>query len=384
MQLKSCLVFLLLGLALSRATSPENKELEVEEVDNDADRSKKSVKVKDHLSRAFHNNIQAIPQPFRTLVPRTQTLDVQARQAAQTLSVQNPQLAQILNIQNPQHAQILSIQNPQSGQTLNIQNQQSVQTSPVQTLSIQPGAPGAVQTLSIQAPQPVQTFNIQPTLQGVKTFSIQAPQSVQALSVQPGSSSVQTLSIQGPQAARSFSIQAPQPVSTVSIQPGSPAVRTFNLVQPQSLASLQRSANVIAVGPRSSNTIQVIQPVQHSPQTNVNILQPTVKEIDSVPVVEKIIRTEKIVEPAPVSETVVVSEVEKEVVAPVAPVYREQVVVKPRYPCIPLSELDTVPAYIKYPKLKYGPKTLSALTSEMMVEQPMSVLTSEHALLGAA
>ncbi|OAD53178.1 hypothetical protein WN48_10666 [Eufriesea mexicana] len=207
--------------------------------------------------------------------------------------------------------------------------------------NIQPGAP-AVQTLSIQTPQPVQTFNIQPALQRVKTFNIQAPQSVQALSIQPGSSSVQTLSIQRPQVTQSFSIRAPQPVSTVSIQP-----------------------------------------VQHSPQTNVNILQPTIKEINPVPVVQKIIHTEKIVESAPKSETVVVSEVEKEVVAPVAPVYREQVVVNPRYPCIVLSEPGAVPAYVKCPKLKYGPKTLSAL-SKMLVEQPVSVLTRERALFGAA
>lgn len=330
-------VLSLLGLTICQAVPAEKKEeikeevnkkeLEIEQTGEDTERSKKSVVLMDQvLGEAQSFGIQTPSQHI-------QSLNIK----------QAPGVSETVSIQNPQSAQTLSIQTPQSVQTLNIQGSQ-----PVQTLNIKSGSPG-VQTLSIKGPQPLQTFSIKP------------------------GSQVQTFTIQGSQPLQTFSIQAPNSVQTFSIQPGSQGVQTLNVIQPQ---RDQTSANVI-MGPQHTKTVQVIHPGQGGSQTNVNIVQSSPKEID-VPVVEKITRTEKIVEPIP--QRVVVSEVEKEIVAPVVPIFREQMVLDPEYSCL-VIEPETMPTFFKH--FHFKPKFYSAVKPKMLIKQPMRVLeVRERALIG--
>lgn len=346
MYLNAYFTFLLLGLAIAQASPTEKKEEsrgeglkgeepKIEQTGEDVDRSKKSVGFPHKITGVQHihrvsNNVQTL-----NIQPDVKSTNIQFPQPVQTVNIQERQSAQI-NIQPA--VQTLNIQRPQSVQTLNIQP--ASQT--VQTLSVQ--GPQSVQTLSIQSPQPVQTLNVQ------------GPPTVQTLSIQPSLQRVQTLSIQTP----------PQSVQTLNIQPGSQAILS---VIPRG----QASANVIAFGPHSSKTVQVFQQTHPGSQTNVNIVQPLLKE----PVVEKVTRVEKIVENVP--ESVVVSEVEKEIVTPV---FTEQVVY-PQYSSVVVSEPETMAAYIKYPFLNYGkPKIISTVKSKLLVEHPQKVMeVKEHALL---
>ena len=239
---------------------------------------------------------------------------------------------QTLNIQPD--IKSTNIQLPQPVQTVNIQERQSAQINiqpAVQTLNIQ--RPQSVQTLSVQTPPVVQTFSIQPSLQRVQILSVKAPQ--------------------------------PSNVQTVNIQPESQPI--LNVIPRD-----QANANVIAFGPRSSKIVQVFQQTHPGSQTNVNIVQPFFKE----PAVEKVTRTERIVENVP--ERVVVSEVEKEIVTPV---FAEQVV-NPQYSSVVLSEPETMAAYLKHPFLKYGKSNIiSTVKSKLLVEHPSKVMEiKEHAL----
>ncbi|XP_031772649.1 uncharacterized protein LOC116414465 [Apis florea] len=334
MYLNVYFTFLLLGLAIAQASPTEKKEEsrgeglkgeepKIEQTGEDVDRSKKSV---------FPHKITGV-QHIQRVSNNVQTLNIQPD--VKSTNIQFPQPVQTVNIQERQSAQI-NIQ--PAVQTLNIQP--ASQT--VQTLSVR--GPQSVQTLSIQSPQPVQTLNVQ------------GPPTVQTLGIQPSLQRVQTLSIQAP----------PQSVQTLNIQPGSQAI--LNVI-PRG----QTSANVIAFGPHSSKTVQVFQQTHPGSQTNVNIVQPLLKE----PVVEKVTRVEKIVENVP--ESVVVSEVEKEIVTPV---FTEQVVY-PQYSSVVVSEPETMAAYIKYPFFKYGkPKIISTVKSKLLVEHPQKVMeVKEHALL---
>ncbi|XP_043602493.1 uncharacterized protein LOC122576369 [Bombus pyrosoma] len=349
------------------------KELEIEQTGEDTERSKKSVFIMDQvLGEAQSFGIQTPSQHIQSLNIK------QAPGVSETVSIQNPQSVQTLNIQTSQPAQIFSIKdqssptlsiNQDSGvsETISIQDSQSVQTLSIQT-------PQSVQTLNIQGSQPVQTLNIKPVSPGVQTLSIKGPQPLQTFSIKPGSQ-VQTFTIQGSQPLQTFSIRAPNSVQTLSIQPGSQGVQTVNVIQPQ---HDQTSANVI-VGPQHTKTVQVIHPGQGGSQTNVNIVQPSPKEID-VPVVEKITRTEKILEPM---QKVVVSEMEKEIVAPVVPIFREQIVFDPDCSCL-VTEPETMSTFFKYLHFKYGKPTFySAVKPKMLIKQPMRVLeVRERSLIG--
>lgn len=377
-------VLSLLCLEICRAVPAEKKEEikeelnkkepEIEQTGEDTERSKKSVFLMDQaLGEAQSFVIQTPSQHIQSLNIK------QAPGVSETVSIQNPQSVQTLNIQTSQPAQTFSIKdqssptlsiNQDSGvsETISIQDSQSAQTLSVQT-------PQSVQTLNIQGSQPVQTLNINPGSSGVQTLSIKGPQPLQTFSIKPGSQ-VQTFTIQGSQPLQTFSIQAPNSVQTLSIQPGSQGVQTLNVIQPQ---HDQTSANVI-VGPQHTKTVQVIHPGQGGSQTNVNIVQSSPKEID-VPVVEKITRTEKIVEPIP--QKVVVSEMEKEIVAPVVPIFREQMVFDPECSCF-VIEPETMPTFFKYLHFKYGkPKFYSAVKPKMLIKQPMRVLeVRERTLIG--
>ena len=382
MQLNACFVFLLLGLSLSRAIPAEKKEEtkkelgkkepQIEQTGGDTDRSKKSVFLMDQLSgvpraQSFSiqtpSNLQAlnIEQPGGV----SETISIQNPQVAQTLSIQTPQspqrfniksgsgISETINIQNPQPLQTLSFKGPQSAQTLNFKPGPGVS----ETISIQ--GPQSAQTLNIRGPQPVQTLNIKPASGPSETIRFQGAPSVQTFNIQPGSQGVQTLSIQG------------QPLQAFGVKPGS-QVQSFSIQNGQ-------SANVI-MGPHNTKTVQVIHPGQGGSQTNVNIVQPSVKEVD-VPVVEKITRTEKIVEPG-----VVVSEVEKEIVSPVTPVFREQLILDSQQcSCFVLAEPEAVAAFYKYPQLRFGKQRIfCAVRPKMLVEQPVRLLeVVERALVGA-
>lgn len=376
-------VLSLLSLTICQAVPAEKKEeikeelnkkeLEIEQTGEDTERSKKSVFLMDQaLGEVQSFGIQTPSQHIQSLNIK------QAPGVSETVSIQNPQSVQTLNIQTSQPAQTFSIKdqssptlsiNQDSGvsETISIQDSQSAQTVSIQT-------PQSVQTLNIQGSQPVQTLNIKPGSPGVQTLSIKGPQPLQAFSIKPGSQ-VQTFTIQGSQPLQTFSIQAPNSVQTLSIQPGSQGVQTLNVIQPQ---RDQTSANVI-MGPQHTKTVQVIHPGQGGSQTNVNIVQPSPKEID-VPVVEKITRTEKIVEPIP--QRVVVSEMEEEIVAPVVPIFREQMVFDPECSCL-VIEPETLPTFFKYFHFKYGkPKFYSAVKPKMLIKQPMKVLeVRERALI---
>ena len=417
MQLNACLVFLLLGVSLPRAIPAEKKEEakkelekkepEIEQAGEDTDRSKKSVFPMEQLSgvprRAQSFGIQT-PSNLRSLNIKqpggvSETINIHNPQAAQTLNIQSPRSTQRLNIKSgPVISEIIDIQNPQPVQTLSIQGPQSAQR-----LNIKSGS-GISETINIQNPQPIQTL------------SIQGPQSAQTLNIESSPGVSETISIQGPQSAQTFNIRGPQPVQTLSIKPapglsetiriqGSPSVQTFNIqpsspgfqtlsIQGQPLQTFSvkpgsqvqsfsiqsgQSANVI-MGPHSAKTVQVIHPGQGGSQTNVNIVQPSVKEVD-VPVVEKITRTEKIVEPG-----VVVSEVEKEIVSPVTPVFREQLFLDPQCSCFVLAEPEAVAAFFKYPQLRFGKQKIfcCVVRPKVLVEQPVRVLeVMERALVGA-
>ncbi|CAD1477791.1 unnamed protein product [Heterotrigona itama] len=397
MQLNACFVFLLVGLSLSRAIPAEKKEEtkkeleetepEIEQTGEDTDRSKKSVFLMDQLSEVPRARGFSIQTPSNL-----QALNIkQPGGVSETISIQSPQpspqspqrfnirsgsgISETINIQNPQPVQTLNIQSPQSSQrfnirsgsgiseTINIHNPQPVQTLSIQgpqsaqTLNIKPGA-GISETISIQGPQPVQTLSIQPASGPSETIRIQGSPSVQTFNIQPGSQGVQTLSIQG------------QPLQTFSVKPGS-QVQSFSIQNGQ-------SANVI-MGPHNTKTVQVIHPGQGGSQTNVNIVQPSVKEVD-MPVVEKITRTEKIVEPG-----VVVSEVEKEIVSPVTPVFREQLILDPQCSCFLLAEPEALAAFFKYPQLRFGKQRICcAVRPKVLVEQPVKLLeVIERALVSA-
>ncbi|KAK1123604.1 hypothetical protein K0M31_008305 [Melipona bicolor] len=441
MQLNACFVFLLLGLSLSRAIPAEKKEEakkelekkepEIEQTGEDTDRSKKSVFLMDQLSgvpRAQSFGIQT-PSNLHSLNIKqsggvSETISIQNPQVAQTLNIQSPKSTQRLNIksgsgisetidiQNPQPIQTLSIQGPQSTQrlniksgagiseTINIQNPQPVQTLSIQgpqstqRLNIKSGAgisetiniqnPQPVQTLSIKGPQSAQTLNIKPGPGVSETISIQGPQPVQTLSIKPASGPSETIRIQGlpsfgnvqtfniqpsSQGVQTLSIQG-QPLQTFSVKPGS-QVQSFSIQSGQ-------SANVI-MGPHNAKTVQVIHPGQGGSQTNVNIVQPSVKKEIDVPVVEKITRTEKIMEPG-----VVVSEVEKEIVSPVTPIFREQLTLDPQCSCFVLAEPEAVAAFFKYPQLRFGKQKIfcCAVRPKVLVEQPVRVLeVMERALI---
>ena len=357
----------------SKEEGSKEEEPRIEQTGEDVDRSKKSI-LPHKITGVRHtqtvsNNVQTVniqpeiqstniqfPLPVQTVnIQERQSPQINIQPAVQTLSIQPPsQTVQTVNIQPPsQTVQSLSIQPPsQTVQTLSIQPlSQTVQTfqSPksFQSLSIQPVSQ-TVQTLNIQNPRSFQTFNIQPPSQTVQTF--QSPRSFQSLSIQPASQTVQTLSVQSPQFSN---------VQTVDIQPGS----ILNMVP-------RGQTNVIAFSPRSSKTVRVFQQTYPGSQTNVNIVQPLLKE----PAVEKVTRTEKIVEKI-VPERVVVSEVEKEIVTPV---FAERVVVDPRYS---VSEPETMAAYVKYP-FKYGKSNVvSTVKSKLLVEHPSKVMEiKEHAL----
>lgn len=333
MYLSACFTFLLLGLAIAQVPTEKREksaeeglkeeEPKIEQTGEDVDRSKKSI---------FPHKITGV-QHVQRVSNNVQTLNIQ------------PDIKST------------NIQLPQPVQTVNIQERQSAQ------INIQP----AVQTLNIQRPQSVQTVNIQPASQTVQTLSVQSPRSVQTLSVQTPPV-VQTFSIQPSlQRVQILSVKAPQPsnVQTVNIQPESQPI--LNVIPRD-----QANANVIAFGPRSSKIVQVFQQTHPGSQTNVNIVQPFFKE----PAVEKVTRTERIVENVP--ERVVVSEVEKEIVTPV---FAEQVV-NPQYSSVVLSEPETMAAYLKHPFLKYGKSNIiSTVKSKLLVEHPSKVMEiKEHAL----
>ena len=363
------------GAEESKSKEERSKEEEprIEQTGEDVDRSKKSI-LPHKITGVRHtqtvsNNVQTVniqpeiqstniqfPLPVQTVnIQERQSPQINIQPAVQTLSIQPPsQTVQTVNIQPPsQTVQSLSIQPPsQTVQSLSIQPpSQTVPTfqSPksFQSLSIQPVSQ-TVQTLNIQNPRSFQTFNIQPPSQTVQTF--QSPRSFQSLSIQPASQTVQTLSVQSPQFSN---------VQTVDIQPES----ILNVVP-------RGQTNVITFSPRSSKTVRVFQQTYPGSQTNVNIVQPLLKE----PAVEKVTRTEKIVEKI-VPERVVVSEVEKEIVTPV---FAERVVVEPRYS---VSEPETMAAYVKYP-FKYGKSNVvSTVKSKLLVEHPSKVMEiKEHAL----
>ena len=349
----------------SKEEGSKEEEPRIEQTGEDVDRSKKSI-LPHKITGVRHtqtvsNNVQTVniqpeiqstniqfPLPVQTVnIQERQSPQINIQPAVQTLSIQPPsQTVQTVNIQPPsQTVQSLSIQPPsQTVQSLSIQPPSQT----VQTLSIQPPSQ-TVQSLNIQPPsQTVQTLSIQPLSQTVQTF--QSPRSFQSLSIQPASQTVQTLSVQSPQFSN---------VQTVDIQPGS----ILNMVP-------RGQTNVIAFSPRSSKTVRVFQQTYPGSQTNVNIVQPLLKE----PAVEKVTRTEKIVEKI-VPERVVVSEVEKEIVTPV---FAERVVVDPRYS---VSEPETMAAYVKYP-FKYGKSNVvSTVKSKLLVEHPSKVMEiKEHAL----
>ena len=349
----------------SKEEGSKEEEPRIEQTGEDVDRSKKSI-LPHKITGVRHtqtvsNNVQTVniqpeiqstniqfPLPVQTVnIQERQSPQINIQPAVQTLSIQPPsQTVQTVNIQPPsQTVQSLSIQPPsQTVQSLSIQPPSQT----VQTLSIQPPSQ-TVQSLNIQPPsQTVQTLSIQPLSQTVQTF--QSPKSFQSLSIQPVSQTVQTLNIQNP---RSF--------QTVDIQPES----ILNVIP-----RVQTAANVIAFSPRSSKTVRVFQQTYPGSQTNVNIVQPLLKE----PAVEKVTRTEKIVEKI-VPERVVVSEVEKEIVTPV---FAERVVVDPRYS---VSEPESMAAYVKYP-FKYGKSNVvSTVKSKLLVEHPSKVMEiKEHAL----
>ncbi|KOX73441.1 hypothetical protein WN51_14487 [Melipona quadrifasciata] len=324
MQLNACFVFLLLGLSLSRAIPAEKKEEAKKELE------KKEPEIEQTGEDIDRSKKSVFVMDQLSGVPRTQSFGI----------------SETINIQNPQPVQTLSIKGPQSAQTLNIK--------PV---------PGVSETISIQGPQPVQTLSIKPASGPSETIRIQGLPSfanVQTFNIQPSSQGVQTLSIQG------------QPLQTFSVKPGS-QVQSFSIQSGQ-------SANVI-MGPHDAKTVQVIHPGQGGSQTNVNIVQPSVKKEIDVPVVEKITRTEKIVEPG-----VVVSEVEKEIVSPVTPVFREQLTLDPQCSCFVLAEPEAVAAFFKYPQLRFGKQKIfcCAVKPKVLVEQPVRVLeVMERALVSA-
>lgn len=341
----NALTFLLLGLAIigncsvptekkeeSKEEGLKEEEPKIEQAGEDVDRSKKSI--------LLHKMTGA--QHIQKVSNNVQTLNIQPD--VKSTNIQFPQPVQTVNIQERQPAQI-NIQ--PAVQTLNIQRPQSVQT-----VNIRP-ASQTVQTLSIQGPQSVQTLNVQ-NPQSIQTFSVQSPPAVQTFSIQPSLQRVQILSVKAPQSS----------VQTLNIRPGSQPILSL-------IPRDQTTANVIAFGPHSSKTVQVFQQTYPGSQTNVNIVQPFSKE----PVVEKVIRAEKIVENVP--ERVVVSEVEKEIVTPV---FTEQVV-NPQYSRVVVSEPKTM-AYFKYPFLKYGkPNIISTVKSKLLVEHPSKVMEiKEHAL----
>ena len=383
----------------SKEEGSKEEEPRIEQTGEDVDRSKKSI-LPHKITGVRHtqtvsNNVQTV-----NIQPEIQSTNIQFPLPVQTVNIQERQSPQI-NIQPA--VQTLSIQPPsQTVQTVNIQppsqTVQSLSIQPpsqtVQTLSIQPPSQ-TVQSLNIQPPsQTVQTLSIQPLSQTVQTF--QSPKSFQSLSIQPVSQTVQTLNIQNPRSFQTFNIQPPsQTVQTfqsprsfqsLSIQPASQTVQTLSVqspqfsnvqtvdIQPESILNViprvQTAANVIAFSPRSSKTVRVFQQTYPGSQTNVNIVQPLLKE----PAVEKVTRTEKIVEKI-VPERVVVSEVEKEIVTPV---FAERVVVDPRYS---VSEPETMAAYVKYP-FKYGKSNVvSTVKSKLLVEHPSKVMEiKEHAL----
>ena len=381
----------------SKEEGSKEEEPRIEQTGEDVDRSKKSI-LPHKITGVRHtqtvsNNVQTV-----NIQPEIQSTNIQFPLPVQTVNIQERQSPQI-NIQPA--VQTLSIQPPsQTVQTVNIQppsqTVQSLSIQPpsqtVQTLSIQPPSQ-TVQSLNIQPPsQTVQTLSIQPLSQTVQTF--QSPKSFQSLSIQPVSQTVQTLNIQNPRSFQTFNIQPPsQTVQTfqsprsfqsLSIQPASQTVQTLSVqspqfsnvqtvdIQPGSILNMvpRGQTNVIAFSPRSSKTVRVFQQTYPGSQTNVNIVQPLLKE----PAVEKVTRTEKIVEKI-VPERVVVSEVEKEIVTPV---FAERVVVDPRYS---VSEPETMAAYVKYP-FKYGKSNVvSTVKSKLLVEHPSKVMEiKEHAL----
>ena len=393
----------------SKEEGSKEEEPRIEQTGEDVDRSKKSI-LPHKITGVRHtqtvsNNVQTVniqpeiqstniqfPLPVQTVnIQERQSPQINIQPAVQTLSIQPPsQTVQTVNIQPPsQTVQSLSIQPPsQTVQSLSIQPPSQT----VQTLSIQPPSQ-TVQSLNIQPPsQTVQTLSIQPLSQTVQTF--QSPKSFQSLSIQPVSQTVQTLNIQNPRSFQTFNIQPPsQTVQTfqsprsfqsLSIQPASQTVQTLSVqspqfsnvqtvdIQPGSILNMvpRGQTNVIAFSPRSSKTVRVFQQTYPGSQTNVNIVQPLLKE----PAVEKVTRTEKIVEKI-VPERVVVSEVEKEIVTPV---FAERVVVDPRYS---VSEPETMAAYVKYP-FKYGKSNVvSTVKSKLLVEHPSKVMEiKEHAL----
>ena len=375
------------GAEESKSKEERSKEEEprIEQTGEDVDRSKKSI-LPHKITGVRHtqtvsNNVQTV-----NIQPEIQSTNIQFPLPVQTVNIQERQSPQI-NIQPA--VQTLSIQPPsQTVQTVNIQPPSQT----VQSLSIQPPSQ-TVQSLSIQPPsQTVQTLSIQPPSQTVQTF--QSPKSFQSLSIQPVSQTVQTLNIQNPRSFQTFNIQPPsQTVQTfqsprsfqsLSIQPASQTVQTLSVqspqfsnvqtvdIQPESILNVvpRGQTNVITFSPRSSKTVRVFQQTYPGSQTNVNIVQPLLKE----PAVEKVTRTEKIVEKI-VPERVVVSEVEKEIVTPV---FAERVVVDPRYS---VSEPETMAAYVKYP-FKYGKSNVvSTVKSKLLVEHPSKVMEiKEHAL----
>ena len=381
----------------SKEEGSKEEEPRIEQTGEDVDRSKKSI-LPHKITGVRHtqtvsNNVQTV-----NIQPEIQSTNIQFPLPVQTVNIQERQSPQIniqpavqtVNIQPPsQTVQSLSIQPPsQTVQSLSIQPPSQT----VQTLSIQPPSQ-TVQSLNIQPPsQTVQTLSIQPLSQTVQTF--QSPKSFQSLSIQPVSQTVQTLNIQNPRSFQTFNIQPPsQTVQTfqsprsfqsLSIQPASQTVQTLSVqspqfsnvqtvdIQPGSILNMvpRGQTNVIAFSPRSSKTVRVFQQTYPGSQTNVNIVQPLLKE----PAVEKVTRTEKIVEKI-VPERVVVSEVEKEIVTPV---FAERVVVDPRYS---VSEPETMAAYVKYP-FKYGKSNVvSTVKSKLLVEHPSKVMEiKEHAL----